>query len=99
MWKSRLRRSFEVLKPAVIAGLLVTRAVVRQAINGCIACGQDMVQDLYLQKWHCGIYRDTSGRKKVVTLRRHSGIAAQVTMVLARSGIQRRRARSEEYNN
>lgn len=35
MWMLRLRRSFEALKPAVIAGL--TNTVARQAINGCIS--------------------------------------------------------------
>ena len=67
MWTSRSHRSFEALKPAVIAELTSTVSVVHQADNGCIACGRHMVQNLYLQKWHCGIYRDTSGRQKVVS--------------------------------
>jgi hypothetical protein len=78
MWMMRLRRNFEALKLVVIAGL--TSTVARQAINGCIS----LVPNIWSS---CKNDIAVSTETLLVTLRRHSGAAPQVTRVSARPGI------------
>lgn len=78
----RLRRNFEALKSAVIAGM--TGTVARHPINGCTSLVRIYGSRSYTCKNGIAVYTETL----LVMLRRHSGAAAQVTMVSARPGFK-----------